>query len=281
VFTAFGARAVFLHAASPGEMAWAPLLERTPWASIVVEHAPTHFPMSHALLNRVYFIIKSRASSWISVSRHGARHLEGLARLPQGAIASLLAGVAEPADDPPENRELMERVESGSAIVGFGDATSEKGFDIFADLARHADPDLRQAAWTWIGTPDRRDEGRLACFPRQSTVGWILRRSKIVTIPSRHEGVPLLLLESLAAGSAIVASRAGGIPEPIGDSSAALLVAPEDRVTWLNSLARLWSDEGLRFRLRSRARELWERNYTRQSMAERWEAVLRGLVCPT
>jgi glycosyltransferase involved in cell wall biosynthesis len=52
------------------------------------------------------------------------------------------------------------------------------------------------------------------------------RLARVVVIPSRAEALPYIVIEALAAGMPIIASRVGGIPEILGDTSPAL-VMPE------------------------------------------------------
>lgn len=46
--------------------------------------------------------------------------------------------------------------------------------------------------------------------------------SQNVVVPSRAEAMPYIVLEALAAGKTVIASRVGGIPEALGEDSAAL-----------------------------------------------------------
>lgn len=55
-----------------------------------------------------------------------------------------------------------------------------------------------------------------------------LRRAAVCVLPSRSEGLPLSLLETMAAGTPVIASAVGGVPEAAGEPPAALLVPPEN-----------------------------------------------------
>jgi glycosyltransferase involved in cell wall biosynthesis len=66
-------------------------------------------------------------------------------------------------------------------------------------------------------------------------------------VPSRYEGFGLPCLESMAAGTPVVAARAGGLIEACGD--AALLVDPDDPAGFSTALVRAATDEAARERL--------------------------------
>ncbi len=80
--------------------------------------------------------------------------------------------------------------------------------------------------------------------------------------PSYAEGFGLSVLEAMAAGLPVVASRAGGLPELIRKKETGLLVTPRDRVALAFALESLVRDPRLRYRLGSRARDHVTRRFT-------------------
>lgn len=74
--------------------------------------------------------------------------------------------------------------------------------------------------------------------------------STITALPSRGqaEGLGLTLVEALLAGSAVVATPAGGIPEVVTDGETGLLARDGDAPHLADQIARLLADPGLRER---------------------------------
>ena len=71
----------------------------------------------------------------------------------------------------------------------------------------------------------------------------------IFVMPSRSEGLPMALLEAMAYGMAVVATRVGGIPEVVDDGVDGLLVPTEDPAAIATALRGLAADPSLRERL--------------------------------
>jgi glycosyltransferase involved in cell wall biosynthesis len=71
----------------------------------------------------------------------------------------------------------------------------------------------------------------------------------ILVVPSREEGFGLVLLEGMARGLSIVATRAGGIPEVARHDLEAILVPPRDPPALAEAIARMHADPVLAARL--------------------------------
>jgi len=83
--------------------------------------------------------------------------------------------------------------------------------------------------------------------------------AEVGVLASRTEGLPLSLVEAMAHGRAIVATRAGGIPELIRHEENGLLVDPDDASALANALRSLAEDAILRERFGTAARRSFER----------------------
>jgi len=67
----------------------------------------------------------------------------------------------------------------------------------------------------------------------------VLWHSQIFVLPSRAEALGVALLEALAAGLPVVATRVGGIPEIVTDSAAGLLVPPDNSAALSHALMQI------------------------------------------
>jgi glycosyltransferase involved in cell wall biosynthesis len=77
----------------------------------------------------------------------------------------------------------------------------------------------------------------------------VLVAADVFVLTSRHEGLPISLLEAMALGVAPVATRVGGIPEVVADGDQGVLVAPGDPEAVAAALVRLADDAAERVRL--------------------------------
>ena len=67
--------------------------------------------------------------------------------------------------------------------------------------------------------------------------------------PSRYEGFGLPLVEAMASGTPVLASRAASIPEVVGESG--VLLDPDDPRRWVDAIVHVMTDAVLRARLRT------------------------------
>jgi glycosyltransferase involved in cell wall biosynthesis len=69
-----------------------------------------------------------------------------------------------------------------------------------------------------------------------------LRTMDVLAVPSRAENFPVSILEAMAAGLPVVATRVGGIPELVADDETGLIVEPDDPAALAAALDSLAAD---------------------------------------
>jgi glycosyltransferase involved in cell wall biosynthesis len=111
----------------------------------------------------------------------------------------------------------------------------------------------------------------------QDDVASLFRDADVFVLPSVSEGMPVSLLEAVAAGVPVIVTAVGDIPDLIKDGVSGLVVPVHDVDALLRAIVRLGRDPVLRSRLASEARMRLERDYSCDQMYERYSALYRQL----
>jgi glycosyltransferase involved in cell wall biosynthesis len=97
----------------------------------------------------------------------------------------------------------------------------------------------------------------------------------VLLMPSLHEGLPYTLLEAMALGIPVIASRVGGLAEVIQDGATGLLITPGNVSVLADAIRRLIADPSLRARLGDEALRLQRAKYSLEAMASSYLNVYR------
>jgi glycosyltransferase involved in cell wall biosynthesis len=162
------------------------------------------------------------------------------------------AALAPPPAGNPSERDLLTALAASlrRPIVGVvGRLSPEKGVDLFLDacavLVRKG---LAFSALVAGDGPERaRLEARCGRLGLESCVRFlgqvynvdvVYRNLDLLVLPSRSEGLPNALLEAIQADVPVVATAVGAVPEVVGTSSAARLVAPGSAAALAEAIER-------------------------------------------
>lgn len=111
-------------------------------------------------------------------------------------------------------------------------------------------------------------QGHVRFLGYRSDVPDLLSEADILVLPSRWEGLPLIVLEAMAANCPVVASNVDGIAEVLRHEHSALLVPPDNPAAMAAAIERLLLDASLRQRLAAQARRDVEA-YSAENIAKR------------
>ncbi|EHJ48103.1 glycosyl transferase group 1 [Solidesulfovibrio carbinoliphilus subsp. oakridgensis] len=159
-------------------------------------------------------------------------------------------------------------------LVFVGRLVRQKGLDVLLDaLARLPETACFELSIVGDG-PLRRELAerarRLGLGDRVRFAGWVgradmpelLREADAFVFPSRDEGMPNAVLEAMAAGLAVAATRIAGNEELVEDGRTGFLVPPDDPAALASVLTRLIGDRNLCWRLGAAGRDKVVREYS-------------------
>ena len=249
----------------------------------VTEHTDAHLVGDRRLQRRVARL--GRAVDAVTVIHAGLRRfLVETVGLPSGQVRLVPNGVDTarfaPADPEPRLRAALGAAAADDVVIGcvarlHPDKDHATLIDAAARLARagHTGFHLvligdgeertaleRQAAAAGIGE-------RVRLLGDRDDVAALVPQLDLFVLPSRTEGLPMVLLEAMSAGVACVATRVGGIPELLADG-VGVLVPPADPPALAAAIGGLLDDPQRRRALGRRGRERVRRQYDlRRTMA--------------
>lgn len=109
----------------------------------------------------------------------------------------------------------------------------------------------------------------------------LLMRNRLAVLSTHYEGMPLALLEGMAAGCAVIGSAVPGVREVIRDGVDGLLVPEADPQALADAIAGLLQDEARAACLAANARRRAVEAYSRERMNQRYEALFLELASAT
>lgn len=119
--------------------------------------------------------------------------------------------------------------------------------------------------------------GQVQFVGHSSEVPALLMRHQLCVLSTHYEGLPLALVEGMAAGCAVVGSAVPGVQELIADGHTGRLVPPRDPAALAAAIEALLRDPAAAAQLGAQARQQAQLAFSRERMTADYESLLLSL----
>jgi glycosyltransferase involved in cell wall biosynthesis len=178
------------------------------------------------------------------------------------------------------------------AMISF--VSKRKGVDIFLKSLCHVLPGVPNAKGVVAGSQTNSDPGYLkeletlrsdpvlkdrVFFPGHcANIPSFLKCVHVLALPSRNDPMPLVLLEAMAAGKAIVAADVGGVREMLDPPNCGIVVPPENPEILAEEIGKLLIDPERRRQLGQNARKRALQNYSMETFCKKISNLIKSVL---
>ncbi len=192
-----------------------------------------------------------------------------------------------PFQNAPQTRAARIATTSSLRVGLVGRLAPEKGVDIFLGAVARIANRFPDAHFVVAGDgPDRELleaqiaslglQGRAELLGPQTDMPAIYASLDVLVSASRQEGLPMALLEGMASGLPLIATRAGAVPEIVVEGETGLLVNVNDPVALADAIERVLTDREQCERFGSAGRQRVLDQFSAQRMASEYLKVYRA-----
>jgi glycosyltransferase involved in cell wall biosynthesis len=230
----------------------------------------------------------------ITPSRATADALVEFRHAPSELLRVVRYGIDAPTVEPGAAEQLRaELAPNGELLVGMVVAPSAddqivyKGHDVLVDaIAAAGRRDVRAAVVGHDPGPVWRERVEslgvsdgVTLIPGFRDAAPYMQAFDVLVVPStRHEALPLVVLEAMASGKPVLASRLSGIPEAVLDGETGHTFEPGDAAALGRLIARYAGDREESRRLGDGGRDRWRTRFSLQRMVAETVAVYEECV---
>jgi glycosyltransferase involved in cell wall biosynthesis len=273
-----------------GSNVWGSLIARLAGVPVVIAHEHSWSYEGRPLRQFAdREIIARAADAFLVVSREDRRRMIEVERIDPEVIRLMPNGIAPL--PPADGRRL--RAELGIAdgvpvIATVSVLRRAKALDVLLDAVARLLPSFPEVQVLIAGSGPQRVplEGLISELGLEDNVRLLGHRGDVPDLldaldvavnSSDNEGSPLAVMEYMAAGKPVVATRVGGVPDLIDDGVTGLMVERRDPAALAAALGRLLDDRELRAAMGARGAERQRQEFSAEAMVGRTEDLYEEL----
>ncbi len=217
------------------------------------------------------------------------KDLEGLLlrdyKIPRQRLTLILNGVDTDFFQPP----LQGRATGNLKVLSVGRLVPDKDQETLIRAFSAVLQDLPAAELWLVGDGPRKNYlekllqqllpgGRATIFPAQADLRPFFQKASLFALSSVTEALPNVVLEAMASGLPVVATKVGGLPEVVVSGRTGWLVPPGEPATLAQAVIQLLADAELRRTFGQAGRERVERDFSLKQMVSSYEVLFDDLL---
>jgi glycosyltransferase involved in cell wall biosynthesis len=243
-----------------------------------------------SMLLRPFRILKRMtlplADKLLVTNKFEMQRLVSVCKVPEEKIAYIHDGV-----DTDFFKPLNAINKEDNLILFVGNLVKEKGVDLLLLAFKRCKQKVKNLRLLIVGegymrsylermikTLNLANDVKLAGRLPHDALRVIYNKAAITVLPSKRESLGLVLLESMACGTPVIATINEGAMEIISHGYDGLLVKQDDVTALSEAICRLISDSSLREEMRKRAREKVVRNFSIMEFARKLKELYKSLI---
>jgi glycosyltransferase involved in cell wall biosynthesis len=247
-----------------------------------------NIPLKRNIFNFIHYL----PDAYITCGTNMRRTLVEDCGFPPADVVSIPTGVADEffnVNRDPSGRLKYVGAEAAPIISNVGILRGVKGHEVTLRAVPKVVEAFPGARFLFVGDGPKLNglrgmarslgiDGRVVFTGYVGDVAGIYAFTDVAVLSSHSEGVPQSVMQAMAAGVPVVATRVGGVPEVVVHESTGLLVNPSDHDALADGVIRILRDKALAAALCERARQFIYENHSATVMLDKIEALYYRLL---
>ncbi len=255
---------------------------------LLVRTRHLNLPLRRNPLNFIHYL----PDMYITCGEDMRNNLITRCGFPRGRVVSIPTGISIERFSTGRNRKagLKYGIDAGCPVItNVGILRSVKGHEVTLKAVKTVVESVPHARFLIVGDGPRREaleslaaglgiSGHVIFTGFVEDIPGIYSFSDVAVLSSWSEGLPQSVLQAMAAGVPVIATRVGGVPEVVIHGKTGMLVEPGDHKALAQGIIKLLGDHRLSMQLAENARDTIVREHSLAHMIDRIESLYERLL---